>query len=150
MPAVSIRIAEAFDYVGIMGVEFFVMPNGDLLVNEMAPRPHNSGHHTLDACETSQFEQQLRTVVGLPVGSTRLLSPAVMWNVLGDVWHDNETPPDWSSALQMPGAKLHLYGKEQGPVGRKMGHVTFLAGTVEEASALASACIDRYPTRPHS
>ena len=141
------RVAEAFDYVGIMGVEFFVLGNGDLVVNEMAPRPHNSGHHTLDACETSQFEQQLRAACGLPLGSTHLLAPAVMWNLLGDAWPADDAIPDWSSVLQMPGAKLHLYGKERAPVGRKMGHVTFLAGSVEEAVELSEACMALYPLR---
>jgi REP element-mobilizing transposase RayT len=93
--AIARKVAEALDYRGIMGVEFFLKPDGSLLVNEIAPRPHNSGHHTLDACVTSQFEQQLRMVLGLPAGSTRLLSPVVMLNLLGDMWPEETTPPDW-------------------------------------------------------
>jgi len=111
---------------------FFLSGDGDLIVNEMAPRPHNSGHHTIDACETSQFEQQLRVLAGLPIGSTRLHSPTVMLNLLGDVWIANAGKPDWSSVLAIPGASLHLYGKHEARSGRKMGHVTFTAATMEE------------------
>ena len=106
-------------------MEFFVSGDGRLLVNEMAPRAHNSGHHTLDACATSQFEQQVRVLCGLPLGSPELICPAVMWNLLGDLWIDETTPPDWSPILETPGARLHLYGKSHARVGRKMGHVTF-------------------------
>jgi 5-(carboxyamino)imidazole ribonucleotide synthase len=137
---VAMDIAVALDYVGVLGVEFFVCTDGRLLVNEMAPRPHNSGHHTLDACETSQFEQQLRAISGMPLGSTRLIEPAVMWNVLGDLWADPTTPPDWTPVLKTPGAKLHLYGKDRASKGRKMGHITFTAATLDEASAHANAC----------
>jgi 5-(carboxyamino)imidazole ribonucleotide synthase len=130
--AIAIGIAAALDYVGILAVEFFLSGDGDLIVNEMAPRPHNSGHHTIDACETSQFEQQLRVLAGLPIGSTRLHSPTVMLNLLGDVWIANAGKPDWSSVLAIPGASLHLYGKHEARSGRKMGHVTFTAATMEE------------------
>ncbi len=130
---VALGIAEAFDYIGILAVEFFVSGDGRLLVNEMAPRPHNSGHHTIDACDASQFEQQLRAVAGLPIGNTRLKSPAVMLNLLGDVWQENGDPPDWSPVLALPGASLHLYGKHSARPGRKMGHITFTAATLTEA-----------------
>jgi len=130
---VALGIAEALVYQGILAVEFFVSGDGRLLVNEMAPRPHNSGHHTIDACETSQFEQQLRVLCGLPIGSTRLHSPAVMLNLLGDVWVDNDGKPDWPAVLGLPGAALHLYGKHEARRGRKMGHVTFTAVTLDEA-----------------
>ncbi len=124
--AIATRIVSAFDYVGIMGVEFFLQAGGIILVNEMAPRPHNSGHHTIDACETSQFEQQLRAVCGLPLGSTKLLCPAVMLNLLGDMWPGIDQAPDWSIVLSDPSAALHLYGKKRAIERRKMGHVTFL------------------------
>ena len=128
-------VAEALDYRGLLAVEFFLSGDGRLLVNEMAPRPHNSGHHTIDACETSQFEQQLRVLCGLAPGSTRLLSPTVMLNLLGDVWEDAGGQPDWPAVLAIPGAHLHLYGKEEPRRGRKMGHITFTAPTLEEALA---------------
>lgn len=134
------RIAVALDYVGVLGVEFFVDGHGELLVNELAPRPHNSGHHTIDACETSQFEQQLRCILGLPLGSTKLIRPAVMWNLLGELWPNANTPPNWSPVFETPGAKLHLYGKHPAKAGRKMGHVTFTASTLDEALARAEAC----------
>ncbi len=126
------RVAEALDYRGIMGVEFFVLPDGSLRVNEMAPRPHNSGHHTLDACVTSQFEQQLRAVCGLPLGSTRLLSPVVMLNLLGDMWPEETTAPDWSPLFADGGACLHLYGKRHARGRRKMGHANLLGDDVED------------------
>ena len=106
-------------------------------MNELAPRPHNSGHLTLDACATSQFEQQLRAVCGLPLGSTRALSPAAMTNLLGDLWTDGE--PDWAAACSFPEAKLHLYGKTEARPGRKMGHITALAGAPDDALRLAIA-----------
>jgi 5-(carboxyamino)imidazole ribonucleotide synthase len=124
--AIATSIVNAFDYVGLMGVEFFLQPDGTILVNEMAPRPHNSGHHTIDACETSQFEQQLRAVCGLALGSTRLLCPAVMLNLLGDMWPAVEQSPDWSIVLDDRSAALHLYGKKRAIERRKMGHATFL------------------------
>jgi 5-(carboxyamino)imidazole ribonucleotide synthase len=137
---IAVNIANAIDYVGVLAVEFFLSKKGQLLVNELAPRPHNSGHHSLDACETSQFEQQLRTISGLPLGSPLLMKPAVMWNLLGDLWLDPATPPDWTPLLNTPGASLHIYGKSHARPGRKMGHVTFLGNTREEALQRASDC----------
>ncbi len=137
--AIATRIVNAFDYIGIMGVEFFLQADGVILVNEMAPRPHNSGHHTIDACETSQFEQQLRAVCGLPLGSTRLLCPAVMLNLLGDMWPDIEKAPDWSIVLSDPSAALHLYGKKRAIERRKMGHVTFLGAQARERAESVKA-----------
>ncbi len=124
------EIAGALDVVGLLAVEFFLGDNGRLLVNELAPRPHNSGHYTFDACVTSQFEQQLRAVCGLPLGSPELVTPVVMWNILGHLWRDGE--PDWDVILSEPRAKLHLYGKAEARPGRKMGHVCVLA-PVDEA-----------------
>jgi 5-(carboxyamino)imidazole ribonucleotide synthase len=126
------KVAVALDYQGIMGVEFFVNHDGSLVVNEMAPRPHNSGHHTLDACATSQFEQQLRVALQLPLGSTRLVSPCVMLNLLADFWQDETTPPDWAPLLETEGAVLHLYGKRRAPGMRKMGHATLLGNDTNE------------------
>jgi 5-(carboxyamino)imidazole ribonucleotide synthase len=117
-------VLEKLDVVGVLCVEFFLTREGRLLINELAPRPHNSGHFTFDACVTSQFEQQLRTVCGLPLGSPEQLCNAAMANLLGDLWHDGE--PDWSAALALSGVKLHLYGKMQARPGRKMGHLTAL------------------------
>jgi 5-(carboxyamino)imidazole ribonucleotide synthase len=119
------RIVTALDYVGVMGVECFVADGGRLLVNELAPRPHNSGHWTLDASATSQFEQQVRILAELPLGSTRALSPIAMVNLLGDLWRMGE--PRWDRALAIPGVRLHLYGKREARPGRKMGHLTALA-----------------------
>ena len=139
---IATQIAQAFDYVGIMGVEFFLLADGSLLVNEMAPRPHNSGHHTIDACETSQFEQQLRAVCGLALGSTRLLTPAVMLNLLGDMWPDVEVSPDWTAVFRDQSAALHLYGKKRAIGRRKMGHATFLgADALARATAIRTALI---------
>ncbi len=132
--AIARRVVEALNYRGILGVEFFLKKDGTLLVNEIAPRPHNSGHHTLDACVTSQFAQQLRAVVGLPLGSTRLHTPAVMLNLLGDMWQDETTPPDWFPLFADGEANLHLYGKRRARERRKMGHANFLG-----AGALARA-----------
>ena len=141
--AIATRIVSAFDYVGIMGVEFFLQADDVILVNEMAPRPHNSGHLTIDACETSQFEQQLRAVCGLPLGSTRLLCPAVMLNLLGDMWPEIEKAPDWSIVLSDPSAALHLYGKKRAIERRKMGHVTFLGAQARErAESLKAKLLD--------
>jgi 5-(carboxyamino)imidazole ribonucleotide synthase len=122
---VTHAVMEALDFVGLLCVEFFVANDGRLLINELAPRPHNSGHLTFDACRTSQFEQQLRAVCGLPLGSPELLRPAAMANLLGDLWTGGE--PKWASALQIPEIKLHLYGKTTARPGRKMGHLTALA-----------------------
>ncbi len=136
---IACRVAEALDYRGIMGVEFFHLPDGSLLVNEMAPRPHNSGHHTLDACATSQFEQQVRVTCGLPAGSPKLLSPVVMLNLLGDMWPDESGPPDWTSLFADGSAFLHLYGKRRATGRRKMGHVNLLGPDVEDCLGRASA-----------
>src|SRR5687767_14940611 len=136
---------ESLDVVGVLCVEYFVARDGSLLVNELAPRPHNSGHFTFDACVTSQFEQQLRAVCGLPLGSTELLRPAAMANLLGDLWQGGE--PDWASALALPDVKLHLYGKTEARPGRKMGHLTALAATPAEAAKRALAARDAL-TRP--
>ena len=129
------NIALALDYIGIMAVEFFVS-DGKVLVNEIAPRPHNSGHYTLDACITDQFEQQVRAVCGLPLGDTSLLSPVVMINMLGDIWH-NDAAPKWQKLLDHPNVKLHLYGKHEARPGRKMGHFNVLAGNIDDALKLA-------------
>ncbi|MFO7603106.1 MAG: 5-(carboxyamino)imidazole ribonucleotide synthase [Gammaproteobacteria bacterium] len=135
--AMATRIASTLDYVGVMAVEFFIS-NGNLLVNEIAPRPHNSGHYTLDACVTDQFEQQVRAVCGLPLGDTRLLSPVVMINMLGNLWQHGQAP-DWSCLLDHPNIKLHLYGKKQARPGRKMGHYNVVAASLDEALSLALA-----------
>lgn len=129
-------VLEELEVVGVLCVEFFLTRDGRLLINEMAPRPHNSGHLTFDACVTSQFEQQLRAVCGLPLGSTELLRPAAMANLLGDLWQQGE--PRWSAACAFPEVKLHLYGKLEPKPGRKMGHLTAMAPTVEEAAKLVS------------
>jgi 5-(carboxyamino)imidazole ribonucleotide synthase len=131
------RLMDSLAYVGVLCVEFFVARGGKLLVNELAPRPHNSGHFTIDACVTSQFEQQVRAICGLSLGDTTQLRPAAMVNLLGDLWADGE--PDWAAALAMPDVKLHLYGKTDAKPGRKMGHITALADTVDEAAANAVA-----------
>lgn len=133
--AIARSIAEKLDYVGTLCVEFFVTKDAQLLVNELAPRPHNSGHLTFDACATSQFEQQLRAVCGLPLGSTEFYRPAAMANLLGDIWQEGE--PQWSNALEIPGVRLHLYGKSEPRAGRKMGHITALAESTEIAVELA-------------
>lgn len=127
-------IAEAFGYVGTMCVEFFLAANGRLIVNEIAPRPHNSGHLTFGPCVTSQFEQQVRAVCGLPLGSTEFYRPAAMANLLGDIWQHGE--PNWAAALAIPGVSLHLYGKAIPKSGRKMGHITAIATTALEAAEL--------------
>ena len=132
---IAMKIAREMDYVGVLCVEFFVLADGSLVVNEMAPRPHNSGHATIDACATSQFEQQARVMAGLPLGDTTQLAPAVMLNLLGDLWFEGEAQrePDWASVLAIPGAKLHLYGKTEARRGRKMGHITCLGSTPAQA-----------------
>ena len=134
-------LATAMNYVGTMAVEFFVVEGDQLLVNEMAPRPHNSGHYSIDACVTDQFEQQVRAMAGLPLGDPALLSPAAMVNLLGDLWDRGE--PRWDRALEDPGVKLHLYGKKEARPGRKMGHITALAATPEDALAAAFAARGR-------
>lgn len=132
------QIAWKIDLVGLLCVEMFVAGD-EVIVNELAPRPHNSGHVTFDACVTSQFEQQLRAVCGLPLGDTTLLRPAAMANLLGDVWFDAGGSPRWDQALKDPHVKLHLYGKTEPKRARKMGHLTALAPTVEEARACVIA-----------
>jgi 5-(carboxyamino)imidazole ribonucleotide synthase len=124
-------ILDALSYVGVLCIELFHTADGRLLVNEIAPRPHNSGHLTIDACVTSQFEQQLRAVAGLPLGSTELLRPAAMANLLGELWAGG--PPRWERACALPGVALHLYGKKEPRPGRKMGHLTALAATPDAA-----------------
>jgi len=136
----ALAVAVAMDYVGVLCVEFFVLADGRLLANEIAPRPHNSGHYTIDACVSSQFDEQARVLAGQPLGDTGLLAPAVMLNILGDVWFDGERlrEPDWPAVLAVPGAKLHLYGKRDARRGRKMGHVTCIAASRDEALARAA------------
>jgi 5-(carboxyamino)imidazole ribonucleotide synthase len=129
--AIARRVADRLDLVGVICVEMFQARDGRLLINELAPRPHNSGHLTFDAAVTSQFEQQLRAVCGLPLGSTALHSPAAMANLLGDLWERGE--PDWAAAAADPDVKIHLYGKLEPRPGRKMGHLTALAATADEA-----------------
>jgi 5-(carboxyamino)imidazole ribonucleotide synthase len=145
----ALSIAEKLDYVGVLCVEFFVLEDGSLVANEMAPRPHNSGHYTVDACAASQFEQQVRAMTGMPLGDTRQHSPAVMLNILGDVWFPvapngavapTAVTPPWHEVAAMPAARLHLYGKEEARPGRKMGHVNFTAATLDEARTAARDC----------
>jgi 5-(carboxyamino)imidazole ribonucleotide synthase len=124
-------VMEKLEVVGVLCVEFFLARDGSLMINELAPRPHNSGHFTFDACVTSQFEQQLRAVCELPLGSTEQMRPAAMANLLGDVW--SKGTPDWAAACAFQGVKLHLYGKAEPRPGRKMGHLTALAATKEAA-----------------
>ena len=129
------RIANGLDYCGVLAVEFFISTDERVLVNEMAPRPHNSGHYTLDACATSQFEQQVRMVCGLPAGSCDLHTPVAMWNLLGDIWPE-DAEPEWAAVLENELAKLHLYGKTEARPGRKMGHINCLGESLEDAKAL--------------
>ena len=134
------RIADGMHYVGVLCVEFFVLADGSLVANEMAPRPHNSGHHSIDSCDVSQFELQVRCMTGLPLPAPRQHSPAVMLNLLGDLWFDvegRERTPPWDAVLALPGAHLHLYGKSSARPGRKMGHLTVTAATPEAARAVA-------------
>jgi 5-(carboxyamino)imidazole ribonucleotide synthase len=137
------RIAAAMDYVGVLCVEFFVLKDESLVANEMAPRPHNSGHYSIEACDISQYELQVRTLANLPLIQPTLREPAVMLNLLGDLWFGDDGEqrvPDWPSVLQVPGAALHLYGKTQARHGRKMGHITLTAPTADEALARAALC----------
>ena len=129
--ALACKVAEKLDVVGLLAVEMFQQADGKLLVNELAPRPHNSGHWSIEGCVTSQFEQHVRAVCGLPLGSTQLLRPTAMANLLGDVWNNGE--PDWAAALQTRNVHLHLYGKRDPRAGRKMGHVTATADSIDEA-----------------
>lgn len=141
--AAATRVVEALEYRGVLCVEFFVLADGRLIANEIAPRPHNSGHHTIDTCVTSQFEQQVRMMTGLPSGATSQHSPAVMLNLLGELWFDDAAgglprEPDWAATvLRHPSAKLHLYGKAEPRRGRKMGHVTCVAARLSEAMETA-------------
>jgi len=143
-PAQEKKIIEAakalirkIDYVGVLCVEFFVLKSGDIIANEIAPRPHNSGHYTMDACVSSQFEQQVRSMARLPLGDTRLLAPVSMLNLLGDLWYegseDKAREPAWDKVLSHPDAKLHLYGKSDPRMGRKMGHINCLGESLNQA-----------------
>lgn len=138
--AAARSIAEGVNYVGVLCVEFFVLQDGSMVVNEMAPRPHNSGHYTLDACDQSQFDLQVRTLAGLPLTQPRQHSPAIMLNLLGDVWFDSKGVirlPDWAAVLALPGTHLHLYGKTEARKARKMGHLNVTGATVEEVRKVA-------------
>lgn len=133
------KIAEALNVIGLITVEFFVLPDETIIVNELAPRPHNSGHHTIESSKTSQFEQAIRSVTGAPLGSTELVKPAIMLNLLGDLWQSEE--PDWKMLLgDLKNSFLHLYGKKEAKPGRKMGHVTFLG---EEREKLLQQFLER-------
>jgi 5-(carboxyamino)imidazole ribonucleotide synthase len=138
-------VMERLDVTGVLCVEFFLCAGGRLVINELAPRPHNSGHFTFDACLTSQFEQQLRAVCGLPLGDAALLRPAAMANLMGDLWAGGE--PNWHAALEHPAVKLHLYGKLEPRAGRKMGHLTAMAATAEEAASLVRAAREKLASR---
>ena len=126
-------VAESLDVHGLVAVEMFLTEDDELLINEIAPRPHNSGHYTIDACRTSQYEQLVRVMCGLPMGSVEMPRPAVMVNLLGDVWTDTDGNPDWAAALSVPETSLHLYGKSEARAGRKMGHITTVSDSVEMA-----------------
>jgi 5-(carboxyamino)imidazole ribonucleotide synthase len=136
-------IAEHLGVVGLISVEMFVTKENELLVNELAPRPHNSGHYTMDGCDTSQFEQLVRVLAGMPIAEPKLHSPTVMVNLLGEVWEDTDGDPDWARALELPGVSLHLYGKAEARVGRKMGHINVVADSVEDALYIATEARDR-------
>jgi 5-(carboxyamino)imidazole ribonucleotide synthase len=138
-------IAEKMDLVGLLAVEMFLQRDGALLVNELAPRPHNSGHWTIEGCATSQFEQHLRAVCGLPLGSTEIVQPSAMANLLGDLWEDGE--PNWAAALAVPGVRLHVYGKHHPRPRRKMGHLTALASDAEAAIAAVTKARDALSQR---
>lgn len=134
------RIIEALNYYGVLCIEFFVLKDNTIVANEMAPRPHNSGHATIEACVTSQYEQQVRAMTGLPLGDTTPVCSTVMLNILGDVWYDENNAlvePKWGDVVAIPGAKLHLYGKAEARKARKMGHVTVIGATVEQAMSRA-------------
>jgi 5-(carboxyamino)imidazole ribonucleotide synthase len=141
----ALAIARGLKYEGVLCVEFFVLGDGQLLVNEIAPRPHNSGHFSMNACVTSQFEQQARVMAGLPLGSTRLLAPVVMLNILGDVWYpgedDTQAEPNWAGVLAVPGSSLHLYGKREARRARKMGHVNCTGETLEKVVTQANQVV---------
>ena len=138
--AAACSVAAALGYVGVLCVEFFVLADGSLVVNEMAPRPHNSGHYSIDACDVSQFDLQVRAMVAAPLVAPRQHSPCVMLNLLGDLWFRSgaqEIAPDWAAVLALPGVHLHLYGKASARPGRKMGHLTVTAASAEAADAVA-------------
>jgi len=139
-------VALAMEYVGVLAVELFVAQGGRLFVNEMAPRPHNSGHYTLDACSVDQFEQQLRALCGLPLAPPRLLTPVAMINLLGDLWAPGT--PRWEEALRRPGVRLHLYGKTEARPGRKMGHLNCLAEDADQALTTALQTRDALRAQP--
>ena len=149
--AATLRIAHQLDYVGVLCVEFFVLEDGRLIVNEMAPRPHNSGHYSVDACDLSQFDLQVHTLAGLPLTEPRQHSAAIMLNLLGELWLDaagQPRQPPWPQVLALPGAHLHLYGKTQARPGRKMGHLTLTgpdAATVRERALAAAALLGIEP-----
>jgi 5-(carboxyamino)imidazole ribonucleotide synthase len=149
--AAAKSIANGLDYVGVLCVEFFVLADGALVVNEIAPRPHNSGHYTMDACDESQFDLQVRTLAGLPLTQPRQHSPSIMLNLLGDLWSDangvraqavtSATPPPWAEVLALPGVHLHLYGKLEAKAGRKMGHINVTGASIDAVRATAlQAC----------
>ncbi len=134
------RLAEAMEYIGVLCVEFFVLRDGSLVANDMAPRPHNSGHHSIDSCDVSQFDLQVRTLTGAPLVASRQHSPCVMLNLMGDLWFrqgEREVAPDWAAVLALPGTHLHLYGKATARPGRKMGHLTVTAASAAAARAVA-------------
>jgi 5-(carboxyamino)imidazole ribonucleotide synthase len=140
--AMAVQLAQRLDYVGVLCVEFFVLQDGSLVANEMAPRPHNSGHYSIDACDVSQFDLQVRTLAGLPLVQPRQHSSAVMLNLMGDLWwHDGLTAaaqaPDWPALLALPGVRVHWYGKAEPRPGRKMGHLTVTAADPASARAVA-------------
>ena len=137
--AMAVAVAEALGHVGVMAVEMFELADGSLLVNEIAPRTHNSGHYTYGACATSQFEQHIRAVCGVPLGDPRPLTGAVMVNLIGDLW--DKGPPAWHEVLARPEARLHLYGKDAPAPGRKMGHVVLLDDDTDRGLATAEALI---------
>ena len=140
---IATDIADKLDVIGLIAVEMFVTQENDILVNELAPRPHNSGHYTMDGCDTSQFEQLVRILAGMPITLPKLHSPTVMVNLLGEIWEDTDGNPDWQRALELPGVSLHLYGKSAARVGRKMGHINVVAETVEEALYIAVEARER-------
>ncbi len=148
--ALAERLAQTLQYVGVLCVEFFVLQDGTLLANEMAPRPHNSGHYSIDACDVSQFDLQVRTLAGLPLVQPRLHSAAVMLNLLGDLWlaQPQGGPPDWAAVLALPGTRLHLYGKAQPRAGRKMGHLTVTAAEPAQALSVARQAASRLGLPP--
>lgn len=144
--ASATRLARALEYVGVLCVEFFVLADGSLVANEMAPRPHNSGHHSIDSCDVSQFDLQVRALISAPLTMPRQHSPCVMLNLLGDLWFESSSEParepDWPAVLALPGAHLHLYGKTDARRGRKMGHLTITAATEADAAIVARRAAD--------